>query len=459
MGWIAGDEGSATWMARLALAAALKDRDGRGPGTRLRTLLADDEPSAIVDALAASLADGSAPPAALARAFPLVVAAARDGDVIASEIFRRAGEELAQALAAVARSLGLDAATPAGFTGGAFAVGALLTDPLHEALERTLPGLRVAPLRLPPEIAVLHLATAARAQDATAGATPAAERTGALLRTIHAGDKAALHAIEPALPAIARAVELLAARLDAGGRWFTIGAGTSGRLGVLDAAELGPTFGVDASQVVARIAGGACAVTSAVEGAEDDAGAAARDLDELGLAPHDVVLGISASGRTPYVLGGLRHAQFRGAATIALACAAGAPISAGADVAIEIDTGRELVRGSTRMKAGTAQKCTLHMLSTAVMARRGRIVRGEMVAMRPTNDKLRRRARDICTRLLGIDEATAEKLLARCGWDLPVALVAGRHDEPPERARTRLADAGGNVARALGPDEADENAP
>ena len=270
-----------------------------------------------------------------------------------------------------------------------------------------------------------------------------------LLREIHEADLEAVRAVGPVLPDVARAVEAIAARLDAGGRWLNVGAGTSGRLGVLDASELPPTFGVAPSLVTGLIAGGRVALVDAVEGAEDDEAQGAEDLRRERLGAADVVLGIAASGATPYVAGALRFARDVGALTLALVCTSGSRLAALADLPIVVETGPEVLRGSTRMKAGTAQKLVLNMLSTAVFARRGLVWRGEMVAMRPTNAKLRRRAADILGRTLGVPEEPAISLLEEAGWNLPVALVSARWHVGPARASEWIASRGGNVARAL----------
>lgn len=274
--------------------------------------------------------------------------------------------------------------------------------------------------------------------------------TAELLRALNDADQNVPAKVRAALPAIEAATIAIAGRLDAGGRWFQLGAGTSGRLAVLDASELPPTFGVSPGLVTGLVAGGPRALQHAVEGAEDDAGAAARDLAEAGLSARDVVLGIAASGRTPYVLGAIDYGRRFGALTVGFACAPETPLLSAAELAILVDTGPEVLAGSTRLMAGTAQKLVLNMLSTAVMARRGLVVRGEMVAMRPTNEKLRRRAVRIVSDLLDVAVNRAEELLRTAGWELPVALLAGRFDESPEAARVRLAAAGGSVARALG---------
>ncbi len=273
--------------------------------------------------------------------------------------------------------------------------------------------------------------------------------TLALLESIHAADLGAVRAVGAVLPDVACAAEEIAARLEAGGRWINVGAGTSGRLGVLDASELPPTFGVLPSLVTGRIAGGQAALVDAVEGAEDDEAAGAAEIRAEGLGGNDVVLGIAASGATPYVAGALGAAKEAGALAVALVCAPGSRIAALADLAIVVATGPEVLRGSTRMKAGTAQKLVLNMLSTAVFARHGLVWRGEMVAMRPTNAKLRQRAVDILGRTLGVPEDAARPLLAEAGWLLPAALVAARWHVSPARASEWIAACRGNVARAL----------
>lgn len=270
-----------------------------------------------------------------------------------------------------------------------------------------------------------------------------------LLESIHAADLEAVRAVGGLLPDIARAVEAIADRLGAGGRWINVGAGTSGRLGVLDASELPPTFGVPPSLVTGRIAGGRTALVDAVEGAEDDEAAGAAEIRAEGLGGNDVVLGIAASGATPYVAGALATAKAAGAFTVALVCAPGSRVAGLADLALVVETGPEVLRGSTRMKAGTAQKLVLNMLSTAVFARLGLVWRGEMVAMRPTNAKLRQRAVDILGRTLGVAEEEARALLPETGWELPPALVAARWHVSPARASEWIAACRGNVARAL----------
>lgn len=273
--------------------------------------------------------------------------------------------------------------------------------------------------------------------------------TKAYLEAIHEADLEAVRAVGRALPEVAHAVDAIAARLDAGGKWINVGAGTSGRLGVLDASELPPTFGVAPRLVTGLIAGGDEALVNAVEGAEDDEAQGAEDVKLAGIRAQDVLLGIAASGATPYVAGALRWGKGIGALTVALVCAPHSRLASIAELAIVVETGPEVLRGSTRMKAGTAQKLVLNMLSTAVMARRGLVHDGEMIAMRPTNVKLKRRAIDIVGRVLALPPEPAERLLERAGWELPVALVSGKWDLPVEEAREWIAARNGNVAQAL----------
>ncbi len=270
-----------------------------------------------------------------------------------------------------------------------------------------------------------------------------------LVTRLHEADRAVEVALTAALPAIARAADAIAERLETGGRWFYTGAGTSGRLGALDAAELPPTFGTDPSLVVALLAGGRAAMFEAVEGAEDDADAGGKDLSIAGLTGKDAVVGIAASGVTLYVIGALEHAKSAGALTIAVVCRPGGPIEKLADIAILLDTGKEVLEGSSRLKAGTAQKITLNMLSTAVMARRGLVYRDEMVAMQPTNEKLKTRAVRIVRDIAGTSEENAEDFLRRCGWRLPTALVSAKWGLSCEAADDYLSKQSSNVAAAL----------
>ncbi|HKA49888.1 MAG TPA: N-acetylmuramic acid 6-phosphate etherase [Candidatus Dormibacteraeota bacterium] len=270
-----------------------------------------------------------------------------------------------------------------------------------------------------------------------------------LVRLMNREDATVAVAVGRALPAIAGAVDAIAERLRAGGRLVYVGAGSAGRLGVLDASEWGPTFGAPVGQVVALIAGGAGAMTRAVEGAEDDEQAGAADVAGLGLAPGDAVVGISASGRTPYVLGAIRHAAAVGALTVGISCNADTDLSRAVAQPIEVDTGPEVIVGSTRLKAGTAQKLVLNMLSTAAMVRLGKTYGDLMVDLQATSEKLRDRARRIVAQAAGVDDAQAAAALAGAGGEVKVAVVMLRCRVPAERAAALVEAAGGNLRRAL----------
>jgi N-acetylmuramic acid 6-phosphate etherase len=228
-------------------------------------------------------------------------------------------------------------------------------------------------------------------------------------------------AVAKAIPQIARAVDLAVAAITKGGRLIYLGAGTSGRLGVLDASECRPTFGTD--RILAVLAGGPKAMFKSVEGAEDDRGAARKDLRRIRLNDKDVLVGIAASGRTPYTLEGLRYARQKGAATVAVTANPGSPMREFADVEIAVNVGPEIIAGSTRLKAGTAQKLILNMLSTATMVRLGRVFSGLMVHMEMTNEKLRERGRSIIVKATGADPLTAARALAASKWNLPAAIL------------------------------------
>lgn len=255
--------------------------------------------------------------------------------------------------------------------------------------------------------------------------------------------------LQGARDAIAAAVSRVEHALAVGGRLVYLGAGTPGRLAALDAAECPPTFGIAADRVIALIAGGADAAGRAVEGAEDDTGAANRDLAAIGVGPDDVVVGISASGRTPYVLTGLTAARTAGAGTVAVVNNVGSPAGDIVDVAVELPTGSEVVAGSTRLTAGTAQKVTLNAISTAAMVRLGKTYGAWMVDVVASNEKLRSRARRLIREIAGVDDATAVAALDAAGWNTKTALVSVLAGVDATAAEARLAAAGGRVRDAL----------
>jgi N-acetylmuramic acid 6-phosphate etherase len=256
-------------------------------------------------------------------------------------------------------------------------------------------------------------------------------------------------AVQRQLPAVARAVEGIVARLEQGGRLFYVGTGTSGRLGVLDASECPPTFGVAPDLVQGIIAGGYDACHRAVEASEDDRAAGSRDLVSRGVTGRDAVVGIAASGRTPYTIGAVEHARALGAFTVALTCVPDSEITRAAELSIVPVVGPEVVAGSTRMKAGTAQKMVLNMLSTAAMIRLGYVTGNRMTNLLPRNVKLRQRSIRILAAETGADEPSATAALERAGGELPVAIVMLRTNRPPDEARKALGSSGGVVTRAI----------
>ena len=256
-------------------------------------------------------------------------------------------------------------------------------------------------------------------------------------------------AVERVLPDIARAIELVTERVQAGGRLIYIGAGTSGRLGVLDASECPPTFNTPPALVVGLIAGGHRALTNAIEGAEDNRQAGEEDLRGVEVDAKDVVCGIATSGRTPYVLGGLAYAQSLGAATLGVTCNEVSELSEVSDVLIAPVVGPEILSGSTRLKAGTATKMVLNMISTGTMIRIGKTYGNWMVDLRATNVKLKDRSIRIVSGITGLDRERAESLLARCDGEVKTAIVSQALGVEKIEAQNRLKVAGGRLRTAI----------
>ncbi|HET7263364.1 MAG TPA: N-acetylmuramic acid 6-phosphate etherase [bacterium] len=269
-------------------------------------------------------------------------------------------------------------------------------------------------------------------------------------RLMNAEDRRVPAAVAAALPAVATAAARIAEALARGGRLLYVGAGTSGRLAALDAAECPPTFGTDPETVQAVIAGGERAMTESVEGAEDDAAAGAREMDARRVGATDVVVGVAASGETPFTVAAVRRARERGAWTAGVACNPGSSLEAACDLAIVPVVGPEVIAGSTRLKAGTAQKLVLNMLSTLAMVRLGKVYGNLMVDLRATNSKLRRRAARIVAAASRSGEDRAAAALAQAGGRVPVAIVMLRLGVDAEAAADRLRRGGGSLRRALG---------
>ena len=270
-----------------------------------------------------------------------------------------------------------------------------------------------------------------------------------MVALMNAEDRKVAEAVEKILPQIARAIDLIAEKLQKGGHLFYMGAGTSGRLGILDAVECPPTYGTDYELVQGLIAGGATAIFQAKEGAEDDPALGRADLEEAGFAAKDVLVGIAASGRTPYVKGGLAYAKELGATAIALACAEQAEIAELSDLALLPVTGPEVVTGSTRMKAGTAQKMVLNMLSTGTMVKLGKVYGNLMVDVKATNEKLAERALRIVMAAAGCQRKEAEAALRRAGGQAKLAILIALTGCSPAEGRLQLGMAQGHLAKAL----------
>jgi N-acetylmuramic acid 6-phosphate etherase len=274
--------------------------------------------------------------------------------------------------------------------------------------------------------------------------------TEELARLMNEDDRQVPLAVAAAIPAVAAAIDAAVPRLAAGGRLVYVGAGTAGRLGVLDASEAVPTFGTRPGQVVGVLAGGAVALSEAVEEVEDDTAAGVRDLDRLGIGPLDAVVGISASGRTPYVLEAMAHARSVGALTVGISCNPDAKLSGLVEHPIEVVVGPELIAGSTRLKAGTAQKLVLNMISTISMVRLGKTFGNLMVDLRATNDKLRVRAGRIVAQAARVPEHEAVEALREAGGDVKLAILMLLSGLGAAEAVTRLEASGRNLRTALG---------
>jgi N-acetylmuramic acid 6-phosphate etherase len=470
--WL-GDEGAGAWLGLRGLRAALRAADGRGPPTLLRD--AAIRKFGPLSELVARMEGHEAPPRFAATFAPDVAEAAAAGDPIASALLDRAAAALAATLRVAVRGLNTGGPHPLALTGGLLGPGFPLTERLRSALaEERLPiahvpaagtaldGARLLALRSGTvHEPGLHRATAAAAATpdrldllATEGLRPGLEdldlrSPGDIARLVIEAERTAQSALARAADQLAQAADAVAARMLKGGRLFYLGAGTPGRLAVLDAAELGPTFSAPPDLVIPILAGGPGALREAVEGAEDDPLAAGRELDAHNLTADDAVIGIAASGRTPFVVGGLRHARTRGALAVAIVNNSASPAAAQADIAVEILTGAELVAGSTRMTAGTSQKIALNAISTSAMIALGKTYGARMVDVRANNDKLRRRAHRMVREITGADESEAATALAAAGGRVKTAVVALLANVDAQTADRLLDAASGRVRNAI----------
>lgn len=273
--------------------------------------------------------------------------------------------------------------------------------------------------------------------------------TAEMVSLINSEDKKVADAVEKVCPQIAAAIDLIYVRMKRGGRLIYCGCGTSGRLGILDASECPPTYSVSPETVQAVIAGGKGAVFNAVEGAEDSAELSKEDMLKLALTENDTLVGIAASGRTPYVLGAMKAARDAGAGVIGLTCCPGSEIDRAADIGISPDPGPEVITGSTRMKCGTAQKMVLNMLSTCTMVKLGKVYGNLMVDVKPSNEKLVHRCISIVREATGADEKTAVAALEACGYKCKTAIVMLLCSVSADEAEARLGRSDGRVADAI----------
>ncbi|WP_202879672.1 N-acetylmuramic acid 6-phosphate etherase [Serinicoccus kebangsaanensis] len=485
-GFLLGDDGSGYAVGRAGLRAALDHRDGRGGSAALEHAATQRFRELV--GLPALVHSADHPSRLIASFAPDVADAAREGDEVARQIWHDAAQALARTATACRDAL--DPGLPVCLAGGLADVGAILAEPFAAAVGGSvLPAggtsldgaellARQACAGEPSTVVADQVSVVRRADDEPPGArtetdassaTGPAEVIGALategvredLLDLDERDSAAVlrelweaeSTVAPALLAVtgtvAAAVDDIADRLRGGGRMFYLGAGTPGRLAFVDASEVPPTYGTPPELVQALPAGGVEAMVQAREGAEDDGPAGAAMVRDAGVGPQDVVVGISASGRTPYVLHGLREAAGRGALTVAVSSNTGARASAGVDHAIEVPTGPEVISGSTRLKAGTAQKMLLGALSTAVMVRLGKTHGPFMVDMQASNVKLRDRAVRMVGRVTGCDVRQATDALEDAGWSTKVAVVMVLGGADAARARELLARSGDSVRGAL----------
>jgi N-acetylmuramic acid 6-phosphate etherase len=461
-GALLGDDGSAYAIATEALRMAAAFTDGLAPATRLAETL----PAALglkhfEETVRWSMRATKADIAALAAT---VLHDADTGDGMARRIVQEQAQRLVRHIAIAHRRIGQPAGCAIFTIGGLLEHHSLFAETFHDDLQRTLgitariPHLRGhAAIRklalcdtLPPWAECHHAENTPRlapTEQPPTGRTLDQMTPREIVETMCAADRALPDAVARQSETIAHAIEDAARAIANGGRLIYLGAGTSGRLGVLDASECPPTFGIPADRVIGIMAGGDHALRYSVEGAEDDQAQARRDLDALQLTSDDFVLGIAASGTTPYVLAGLDHAQKHNATTALLCCNpdAQAPV----DHLIRIDSGPEVLAGSTRLKAGTATKLVLNILSTGAMARAGYILDGLMIVMIPGNAKLRARAARIVAQIARVSENSARESLNCCAFNIAQAILHARDGLTPTQAEERIRAARGNLRKAL----------
>jgi N-acetylmuramic acid 6-phosphate etherase len=471
------DQGSGYALARAALSAIACAADHRDHRTGLTGRILAALGLASAWDLPGWLYNPGRSATDIAALTPHLLAEAGAGDMIAVEIMAQGAEALANAVAAAARQLRFShdpfrLALCGGLLTGSDLYRQTVIQAVHTRLPHAQPQLPQSdPATGAALIALESLNLSTSYSPTPHSPTPHSppwssetrnilslsldqNTTLELIGLMHLADQQAVAAARPVLPIIAQVVEAVADRMRRGGRLIYVGAGTSGRLGVLDASECPPTFNTDPAQVRGLIAGGPAALTQSQEGAEDDRQAGANAIVESGVGPDDSIIGVAASGRTPYVIAALETARKQGALTVALTCNLPAPLTGPATYVIAPLVGPEVITGSTRLKAGTAQKLVLNMISTGVMVRLGKTYGNLMVDVQPTNQKLQARARRIVAQACNIDEAAAAEALAAANGEVKTAIVSRLLGCSVEEAGRRLEKATGVISDVLRQNEA-----
>jgi len=464
------DYGSGYSIAQESLRAIVAAKDGRDLPTRLYKKMQENLGIQNTDELINWLYAPERQVAEIALLAPQVLNSAEEGDLLATDILLRAAESLARSVDAVSRRLNFtDKSFPLILAGGLLQNSRFYSRLVSQSIRTRVPSARIQLAKADAAIGAALLAreklgyplVANGSKSVENGIAWASEERNILTQNfdlypsitvvglMHLEDTRAVSAVRDTLPEIARTIDGIAERMRKGGRLVYVGAGTSGRLGTLDASECPPTFGTNPDEIFCIMAGGEKALTQAFEGAEDDLDAGEREIAELQVNALDSVVGIAASGRTPYVIGALKEARKRGALTASVICNLPAPLSENVDYVIAPLVGPEALAGSTRLKAGTAQKLVLNMLSTGTMVRLGKTYGNLMVDVAQHNIKLQNRAQRIVAQACNADDKTATEALINTGRDIRAAIVCLKLGCDPDSAKKHLEQAGRNIRLAI----------
>lgn len=465
------DEGSGYALGIATLRSILAEADGTGNATHLTQSVLTHLNRVKSSKLISWLYDPERSPADVAALAPFALSAAESGDRVAVALVSKAADALADAAVAVYRRLQHQSETlPISYSGGLIEKSVFYCQLVQQAIRTRLPHMNLHPPQAEPVMGAAALAFAELGVSFIQPIETSLKEdsvwtseqrnlltmdldlrsTLEIVATMHLADQQAVAAVQSQLPTIAGVIDQVVPRMQQGGRLIYVGAGTSGRLGVLDASECPPTFSASPDQVLGLVAGGLSALTrSSQEGAEDDAGGGAQAISDLSISPNDTVVGIAASGRTPYVVGALEAARQAKALTVALTCNLPAPIAKCAQYTIAPLVGPEVVTGSTRLKAGTAQKLVLNMLSTGTMVRLGKTYENLMVDLQQSTQKLKARAQRIVGQACSISAEEAAALLDQAQGDVKTAIAMKLLECSAERARRRLTEVGGVIRRLI----------